>query len=79
MRHGLVGGHVSQLGSGAAAERSATGGEHEPANLVSTPAHEALGQGGVLGVDGDDLPRRSRAVTSGPPMISDSLLARARL
>ena len=53
----LFGGHVSQLGSGAAAERSPAGREHEPADLVGTPAHEALGQGGVLGVDGDDLTR----------------------
>ena len=76
----LLGGDVVQVVAAAAAERAAARGEHQPAHLVGAAAAQALGQRAVLGVDRDDLARASRrAVTSGPPMISDSLLASARV
>ena len=77
----LLGRDVGELGAAAAAERPA-------ADAVSTsrrtssarPAAQALGERRVLGVDRDDLagPRHA-ALTSGPPTMSDSLLASARV
>ena len=46
---------VGQLGAGAAAERAAAGGQHQPAYLLGGAAAQALGERGVLGVDRHDL------------------------
>ena len=73
----LLGGDVGSSLGVPAAERAAAGGEHQPADLVGAAAAQALGQRAVLGVDRDDLAGRGRPVTSGPPMISDSLFASA--
>ena len=52
-------------------------GEHEAAYLVGATGPQALRERGVLAVDRDDLAGAASRVTSGPPMISDSLLASA--
>ena len=54
----LVDGDAGQLGAAPSAERAAGRGQHEPVHLVGPPAAQALGQRGVLGVDGHDLPGR---------------------
>ena len=46
---------------GAAAERPAAGGEHQPPHLGGPPAAQALGQRAVLGVDRHDLVGRCTA------------------
>ena len=46
---------VGQLVAGAAAERAAAGGQHQPAHLAGGAAAQALGQRRVLGVDRHDL------------------------
>ena len=51
-------GDVGQLGAAPSAERAAGGGEHQPGDLVGAAAAQALGQRGVLGVDGHDLAGR---------------------
>ena len=71
-------GDVGELGPGPAAERAAAGGEHQPAYLAVAAAAQALRERGVLGVDRHDLAGPlQRRLTSGPPAISDSLLASA--
>ena len=69
---------VVELSRARPAERPAARGEHQPPHLVGPTAAQALGERRVLGVDRHDLPgRRPPPVTSGPPAISDSLLASA--
>ena len=55
MGGGLLGGHIPHLLPSPAAEWAAGGGEHNAINLGSRPGTQALGHGGVLGVDGNDL------------------------
>ena len=68
---------VVQFVPGLAAERAAGGRQDQPVHLGGGAGAQALGNRRVLGVHGTIWPSRAAALTSAPPTISDSLLARA--
>ena len=70
MGQGLGDGHAAQLRQAAAPERPAAGGEHERGDAASAPPAagrpQALVDGAVLGVDGDQLGPRRAPAAAGP-------------
>src|SRR5579883_726228 len=58
----LFGGDSDKIGSTAAAERPPARSENEPSYFVGTSRAQTLGEGGVLGIDRNDL--RSEEHTS---------------
>ena len=77
VRQRLLGRDVGELSAGAAAERPAARGDDQPANLLGTATRRHWAMARCSESTGTIWPGRASALTNGPPMISDSLLASA--